>query len=101
MPIAHGIFIGRIRTARIVAIGAGVIALLSLARVARVAEPNCGQALVAGPPQSLGMEKDETNGSNGGVWMYNLCCLGIQNGNPGLFPFSSIWSVPARRKGHI
>jgi hypothetical protein len=52
MTIAHRIFTRRIPATRIFTIGASVIALLSMAPRAFVAEPNCGQALVDGttPP---------------------------------------------------
>ena len=38
------------------------------------------------PSWATGVARDGRNGENGpnaGVWMYNRCWLGIQNGNPG------------------
>jgi hypothetical protein len=52
MTVAHRILKARILSGRILMAGVGVISLLSMARVARVAEPGCGQILVDGttPP---------------------------------------------------
>jgi hypothetical protein len=38
--------------------------------------PEEPQFAFPGPPESLGMKKDERNGSNGGGWMYNRCWPG-------------------------
>jgi len=45
--------------------------------------PGVGRAGPFRAPAVARDGKDETNGSNGGGWMYNLWRPGSQNGNPG------------------